>query len=498
MDQSGIDIRRFLGRKNESLNFDALDIMEGARTFSRNGFHVDVSGKFSRNIALKFPVVTAPMPDVTDGHVATVTARNGGLGVIPATYDPEEQAEIVRAVKKAESRFVDRPFSLFPTDTVDMAVSAPYSNIPVVMAKGDREIVVGLVCLLGQHVKYFYTDEWKDRLINEIMVRDLDRIAVRPEDVTVNGELNFHRAAQIMRARFTPDQPVPALVVVGSENELLYLITMKDVALQEDININATRDKKGRLCVGAAILEHMTEENKQRIRMLADAEVDVIAIAQAQGWNEDMKQMTIYLKKEYPHIDVVPGNDSVGKAVLFHHKNGADGVMVGQGPGSECISGEVVGLWRPQFSTAYDCGNAAGKCDMPCTVDGGIWTPYRAFKALIVGGTAVMLARVIAQTSDSPAKEIEPGKKLYRAMGSPELVKAHSSAFQKYNPQTFIPEGTSEFLPITTSLDEFLKMFKANLERCFERFGMANLADAHSKLRKGEIMAQFKHNRETK
>lgn len=490
--ESGVALKGLLGDKKRSYNFGQIDILQDNRPYSRAEGKADVSGRFSRNIPLALPVTAAPMNDVCDAHVAIVAASNGALGVIPATYSPEAQAEMLREVKRAEGTFIENPFTLGPEATIAEALKARYSNIPIVH---NGKFIGMYTTPYIPHAK----PEWlfeghMDKPVRLVMDTELSRITVFPEDVMSGGQLDFNRAVQIMRERIIP----PALAIVSRDMKLLYLVAMKDVISKQQRYPFATRDKKNRLCVGAAILEHMTTENKKRIRLLADAEVDVIVIEQAQAWNEDAKRMTRYLKKEYPHIDVVVGNDSVGAAVSFHHKNGADGVKVGQGPGSECISGDVVGLWRPQFSTAYDCGTAAGKCGIPCTVDGGIKNAYHAFKALAAGGTAVMLGRLIAQTTDSPAEEIEPGKKLYRAMGSPELVKAHSEAFHKYDPRTFIPEGRSDPVDITVPLEEFLKNFKANLERCFERFGVANLEDLHTRLRNGKLRAQLGHNRETR
>jgi IMP dehydrogenase len=486
---SGVSLRELLEDPRRSYNPSELDILEGFRKFSREKISADISGQFSRDIFLKLPVVTAPMPDVTDAHIAIVAARNGGLGIVPATFSPEDQAAQVRAVKKSEGGFIENPFSLNPNNTIGKALSAPYSNIPVIEGKK----LVGMF-VRDQYGEYFYRQS-KDAPISTAMLTDLSRIAVSPDEVTVEGGLNFQRAQAVMEERITP-----ALAVVNHDRELLYLVTMKDVASKETYYPNATRDGKNRLCVGAAILEYMTEDNLQRIKLLAGAEVDVFVIEQAHAWNVDAGKLTKYLKFTYPHINVVPGNDSVSRAVLFHHKNGADGVKIGQGPGSICITGDedVIGLWRPQLSAVFDCGRAARQCEIPCTSDGGIKAPYDAFKVFCAGASAVMLGSLAAATSDSPAKEVEPGKKLYRAMGSPELVKAHSTAFHKYNPETFIPEGNSRLLPITTSFEDFLRGFDSKLKRIFERFGAENLGDLHQKLINGEIRAQYAHNRSTR
>lgn len=486
---SGISLRELLEDRLRSYNISDVDILEGFREFSREKTSADISGQFSRDIFLKLPIATAPMPDVTDAHIAIVAARYGGIGIVPATFSPEDQAAQVREVKKSEGGFIENPFILNPKDTIGEALSAPYSNIPVIEGKKLAGMFVR-----DQYGEYFYRQS-KAAPISTAMLTELSRIAVVPYDVIVEGELNFQRAQAIMEER-----TIPALAVVNHDKELLYLVTMKDVASKETYYPNATRDVKNRLCVGAAILEHMTDENLRRIKLLADSEADVIVIEQAHAWNVDAGKLTKYLKLTYPHINVIPGNDSVARAVLFHHKNGADGVKIGQGPGSICITGDedVIGLWRPQMSAVFDCGRAARQCGIPCISDGGIKASYDAFKVLCAGASAVMLGGLIAATSDSPAKEVEPGKKLYRAMGSPELVKAHSTAFHKYNPETFIPEGNSRLLPITASFEDFLKGFDSKLKRIFERYGAENLNDLHQKLFNGEIRAQYAHDRSTR
>lgn len=480
----GKPLVEILSDRMRSYNIRDFDILEAFVDFSRLETSVNFSGQqfqFSRNLKLHLPIVTAPMPDVTDAHIATVAARYGCLGIIPATYSAEEQAEVVRKIKKTEGGFID-PFALNPTSPVSSALNAPYSNIPVVEGKKLRGMFIR-----HQYGQYFYKGR-ENQPVSEIMEVDLAKIAASPSDVAVNGELNFQRAQQIMEER-----QIPALAIVNDMMDLLYLVTMKDVDYKEKTYPNATRDHKSRLAVGAAILQYMTEENRQRIKLLADAEVDVIVIEQAQAWNKDVAGMIEYLKLTYPHIDVVPGNDSDPNAVLFHVANGADGVKVGQGPGSECITGDVVGLWRPQLSAVFDCSQMAHKWGMPCTADGGIRNAYDVFKLVMVGATAIMTGRLVAQTKDSPAKEEEAGKKLYRAMGSPELVKAHSTAFKKYNPDTFVAEGKSELLPITTTFEEFLKKFKSELIRVFERFGAKDVQSARKKFLTGAYRAQYAH-----
>lgn len=485
IEDEGMPLVEILSDTMKSYNIRDLDMLEEHVDFSRMDTSVDLSGKqfqFSRNVKLHLPFVTAPMPDVTDAHIATVAARYGCLGIIPATYSPEEQAEAVRKVKKTEGGFID-PAVLEPTSPISHALNMPYSNIPVVQGRK----LAGMF-IQQQYGQYFYKGR-EDHPISEIMEDDLSKIAASPSDVSVNGELNFHRAQQIMEAR-----QIPALAIVNDMMHLLYLVTMKDVVYKEKTYPNATRDKKSRLAVGAAILQYLTKENAQRIKLLNDAEVDVMVIEQAQAWNEDVRRMTEFIKSTYPNIDVVPGNDSVSRAVRFHHKNGADGVKVGQGPGSICITGEVVGLWRPQLSSVFYCAQMARKLDIPCTADGGIKNCYDVFKLIMTGATAVMLGRLVAQTKDSPAKEEEAGKKLYRAMGSPELVKAHSTAFMKYNPNTFVAEGKSELLPITTTFEEFLQKSKSELIRDFERFGARDVQSARSKFLNGTYRAQYAHN----
>ncbi len=490
---SGVALKDFLSDQTQSYNIGDFDLLSGFRWYSRATTAADISGHASRRIKLRVPLITAPMPDVTDAHVAISAARHGALGIIPATHVPEEQAEIVRHVKKAEGGFIEQPFILRPDDKIATALDAPYSNIPVV----ENDSLIGMFF----HERYgtLYYNSNRESPISEAMVRG-SHLAVSVEDVHVAGELNFSRARELMEQR-----RLPALAVLGWFRELKYLVTMKDVSAREYYPL-ASRDSAGQLLVGAAIMEYMTDENKERIRLLADARVDVLVIYQAHGWNVDMGDMTKYLKREYPHIDVVSGNDSNGGAVWFHYRNGVDGVNVGQGPGYLCLTGEEdnVGVWRPQLSAVFDCAKEANeifKTDgvfLPCIADGGNGTAYDAVRALAAGAWAVMIGTSIARTKDSPAQEVEPGKKLIRAMASPELVQAFPDAYQRYDPTTFIPEGTARTLTITSTFEEFVKRTAGLLQREFERIGARDMEDLHAKLRRGELRAQFRHERPTK
>ncbi|MCH7883004.1 IMP dehydrogenase [Patescibacteria group bacterium] len=494
--QSGIALKDLLGDSLRSYNLRDIDILEGVRAFSRNDTVVDTSGYFSKNIKLHIPLVTAPMPDVTDEHIAIIAARNGALGIIPMTYEADEQAEIIRRVKAVEGGFIEHPFTLSPRDTLKRALCAPFSNIPII----DSGKLVGMF-VRQKYGEYYYASRL-EKSLDTVMEKDLARIAVERNHVTAEGILNFKRAQALMQERM-----IPVLAVMNTAEQLLALVTMKDVASNETHHQKATRDRKNRLVVGAAVFEYMTDDNLSRIQKLVDAEIDVLVIEQAHAWNEDTGRMTRYLKKTYPHIDMVVGNDSVREAVRFHRTNGADGIKIGQGPGSACLTGEedVVGIWRPQLSAIYDCAETAfmiakesDKEPIPCNADGGIQTAYDAFKALAAGAQTIMVGKLVAQCKDSPAKETEPGKKMFRAMGSPEIARTHASASKRYNLSGFVAEGTTLSVTVTGSLEEFLKGFHAKLQRIFERAGARNIAELHEKLRDCSLRAQHAHNRHSR
>lgn len=487
MKQSGKALKTILSDPLRSHNYGDIDILEGERRFSRDNTPTDISGYASKNIKLHIPFITAPMPDVTDKHIAILIARMGGLGIIPATHGPEEQAQIVKQVKANEGGFIENPFTLSPKATLNDALTAPYSNIPIV----EDGLLIGMF-MQQPFVEYYYKQN-KTEPILRFIVNDVGKISATLSVVEKDGELNFHRAQEVMMER-----RIPALAIINTEGMLRYLITMKDVQ-GETLYPYATRDTKNRLRVGAAVFEYATEDNFRRMKSLADAEVDLFIIDQAHGWNVDVGRMTHYLKKEYPHIDVVAGNDSVRGAASFHYKNGANGMRVGQGPGSICTTGAEnnVGIWRPQFSAVYDCASEIEDF-FPCIADGGIRYAYDAFKAFAAGAHAVMGGKVVAQTLDSPAKETSPGIKSYRGMASPEIAIENEIAFARYSKKTFVAEGRAIELKVTTPFENFFRDFRETIRKEFERVGARSLSELHQRLHNGELRAQFAHNRESR
>ncbi|MBI4114573.1 MAG: IMP dehydrogenase [Candidatus Niyogibacteria bacterium] len=487
MRQSGKALKEILSDPSRSYNFGDIDILEAERRFSRDDTVTDIAGYASKNIKLHIPFLTSPMPDVTDKHIAILAARMGALGVIPATHDPEEQAEIIQQVKSNEGGFIENPFTLSPRASLHDALTAPYSNIPIV----DGGRLIGI--FIRQPYEEYYSKQNRAEPLSHFIETDIKKISAAVELVEKNSELDFHRAQEIMMER-----KIPALAIVSKNGILRYLITMKDVQ-QETLYPYATRDKKNRLCVGAAIFEYRTKDNMKRIKLLAEqAEVDLFVFDQAHGWNYDVGQMTQYLKEEYPHINVIAGNDSVFGAASFHKKNGADGMRVGQGPGSICTTGAEnnVGIWRPQFSAVYDCAREIKF--FPCIADGGIRYAYDAFKAYAGGASATMGGKIVAQTVDSPAKEISPGVKQYRGMASPDIAIENEAAFMRYSRKTFVAEGEALPLKVTTTFEKFLKDFSETIRKEFERVGAKNIHELHQKLRSGELRAQFAHNRESR
>ena len=436
---AGVALKDILSDPSRSYNYPDIDILEGERGFSRTKTRPDLSGYFSLRIPLKMPLVTAPMPDATDAHIATVAARNGALGIIPPTTDPEEAVDMVRRVKAVESGFNENPFTLSPDDLVEKALNAPYSNIPVV----DGGKVVGMLYAV-KHAPHYYRPR-AQKPVSHVMEKDLERVAASLNEVIKNGQLDFALAKEIMAAR-----NVQALSIVEPDLSLRYLVTMRDADLREEY-ADATRDHEGRLMVGAAVFEYFNDDNLLRIKQLVNAGANPIVIDQAHGWNVDMAKLCEHLKREYPHIDVVCGNDSAGQAAVMHWNSGADGWKIGNGPGQACETGSEnnVGIWRPQFSAVYECADAmytiaqSLKHDpVPCCADGGIRGAYDAFKGLCAGASTFMVGTWAARCEDSPAEDTGRGTKIFRAMGSPDLAKKNAIAAGRYDPKTFVPEGT--------------------------------------------------------
>lgn len=366
---------------------------------------VDLTTRFSRNITLNVPLVSAAMDTVTEAQLAIAIAREGGIGVIHKNMSIAEQARQVHAVKRAENGMIYDPVTIKRGSTVKdaLAMMEEYhiGGIPVV--DDDRKLV-GIVT--NRDLRF---EKNLNRLIDEVMTSD--------NLVTTTQSTNLDEAAAILQ-----EHKIEKLPVVDGDGRLIGLVTYKDITKAKD-KPNACKDALGRLRVAAGV--GVTNDVMDRVDALVAAGVDAIVIDTAHGHSKGVIGVLRSVKEKYPEIDVVVGNIATGEAARYLVENGADGVKVGIGPGSICTTRVIAGVGVPQLSAVYDVAKALDGTDVPLIADGGIRYSGDIVKALAAGAYSVMLGGMLAGVEESPGDTIIfNGRKYkaYRGMGSLEAM----------------------------------------------------------------------------
>ena len=402
---------------------------------------VSTAGRFSRNIQLNIPIVSAAMDTVTEATLAIALAREGGIGVIHKNMSIAAQAAHVRRVKRAESGMIYDPVTILKDNTVGDALQLMQENkiggIPVV---DDQNFLIGIVT--NRDLR-FQSD--MDRKIEEVMTK---------ENIVTTHSTDLKQASEVLLAN-----KIEKLPVVDNEGHLVGLITYRDITKLKD-NPNACKDAKGRLRVAAGI--GITPDAMDRVAALVAEEVDAVVLDSAHGHTKGVVTLLRQIKSTYPQLDVVVGNIATAEAAKYLIENGADGIKVGIGPGSICTTRIIAGVGVPQLSAIYDASTEAKKAGVPIIADGGLRYSGDIVKALAAGGNCVMVGSMFAGVEESPGETIiYNGRKFkaYRGMGSIDAMKAGSADryFQKGtegNIMKLVPEGIVGRVPFKGKLSE--------------------------------------------
>ncbi|MFA6872594.1 MAG: IMP dehydrogenase [Bacteroidaceae bacterium] len=417
---------------------DVLLIPAYSEVLPRN---VELSTKFSRNIELKVPFVTAAMDTVTEAKMAIAIAREGGIGVIHKNMSIADQARQVAMVKRAENGMIYDPVTIKAGSTVRdaLAIMAEYKigGIPVV---DDERYLVGIVTN-------------RDLRFELELDKRIDHVMTKKNLIVTNQSTDLESAAQILQLH-----KIEKLPVVDKDNKLIGLVTYKDITKAKDKPM-ACKDAKGRLRVAAGV--GVTGDSFERMLALVDAGVDALVIDTAHGHSKGVIDQLREAKTRFPQVDIVVGNVATGAAALALVEAGADGVKVGIGPGSICTTRVVAGVGVPQLSAVYDVAKALDGTGVPLIADGGLRYSGDVVKALAAGAYSVMIGSLVAGTEESPGETIIfNGRKFksYRGMGSLEAMENGSKDryFQsgETNVKKLVPEGIAARVPYKGNLFE--------------------------------------------
>ncbi len=437
----------------EALSFDDILIVPDYSDILPKD--VDLKTKFSRNIELNTPLVSAAMDTVTEAKIAISLAREGGIGVIHKNMTVQKQKAEVEKVKKSESGMIIDPIKVKPDDKISYALDLMkkfmISGVPVV--NGDK--LAGI--LTNRDLRFSVN---LDEKVANIMTKE-NLITVPVGTTLEDAKKTLH------------EKKIEKLLVVDEDFNLKGLITIKDIEKIKKYP-NSCKDSKGRLRVAAAV--GISEDTEERVNALADAKADAIVIDTAHGYSKGVIDMIKYLKKRYS-VDIVAGNIATGEAAAELIKAGVDAVKVGIGPGSICTTRVVAGVGVPQLSAIMECSAAYDKSGVPVIADGGIKFSGDIVKALAAGANSVMIGNLFAGTEESPGETIiYQGRsyKVYRGMGSlgAMVIGSKDRYFQSHirDESKFVPEGIEGRVPykgmLSDTVNQLIGGLRAGMGYC--------------------------------
>ena len=445
--------------KTEGLTFDDVLLVPAySEVLPRE---VDITSKFTRNIRLNTPIVSAAMDTVTEAELAIAIAREGGIGVIHKNMSIAAQAAQVRKVKRAENGMIYDPITISKDNTVGDALKLMHDNkiggIPVV---NDANILIGIVTN-------------RDLRFQRDMSRKIEEVMTHDGLVTTTNPDLAHAADVLLQNK------IEKLPVVDANGKLVGLLTYKDITKVQQ-NPNACKDAKGRLRVAAGV--GVTPDSMERVAALHDSQVDVVVLDSAHGHSKNIVNLLKQIKATYTDIDVVVGNIATGEAARYLADAGADGVKVGIGPGSICTTRVIAGVGVPQLEAIYDVAKALKGSDVGIIADGGLRYSGDIVKALAAGGDCVMAGSMFAGVEESPGETIiYNGRKFktYRGMGSLEAMQCGSKDryFQGNETDTkkLVPEGIAARVPFKGTLAEVIYQLVGGLRSGMGYVGAKNI-----------------------
>ncbi|MFB0904889.1 MAG: IMP dehydrogenase [Nonlabens sp.] len=418
---------------------------------------VSIKTKFTRNITLNAPVISAAMDTVTESRMAIAMAQEGGIGILHKNMTIEAQAQKVRRVKRAESGMIIDPVTLTEEATIGDAKASmrehSIGGIPIIDANG---YIKGIIT--NRDLRFEKNDA---RLVSEVMTSE--------NLVTAKAGTSLQEAEVILQ-----EYKIEKLLVVDNEGKLEGLITFRDIT-KLTLQPNANKDTYGRLRVAAAI--GVTGDAVERAGALVAAGVDAVVIDTAHGHTKGVVDVLKLVKARFPDLEVVVGNVATAEAAIYLANAGADAVKVGIGPGSICTTRVVAGVGFPQLSAIMEVAHALKGTGVPVIADGGIRYTGDIPKAIAAGADCVMLGSMLAGTTESPGETIiYEGRKFksYRGMGSVEAMQ-HGSKDRYFQDveddiKKLVPEGIVGRVPykgdLVESMTQFLGGLRAGMGYC--------------------------------
>lgn len=467
----GVDAQTLFST-GDGFAYDDLILLPGYIDFAADDVRLET--RFTRNIRLKRPLISSPMDTVTEAKMAIQLALLGGIGIVHYNNTIEQQVQIVRRVKRFENGFITEPVVLSPCHTIhdvdEIKARYGFSGIPITEDGTLQTRLVGIVTNRD-------LDFERDRLrpLSEVMTTDL---VTAPQGITLSEANKSLRTSKKGK-----------LPVVDDDFRLVALLARRD--LLKNLSFpDSSKDTGKQLLVGAAISTR--EEDRERADDLVRAGVDVLVIDAAQGHSKYQEQMLRHIKERAPGVDVVAGNVVTVQQAESLIQGGADALRIGMGPGSICITQNMMAVGRAQATAIYRCSAYARRFGIPVIADGGINGIGPMAKALALGASAMMLGYLLAGTDEAPGEYFyENGVRVkrYRGMASLEAMAAGGAnryLTERTDPVK-VPQGVSGTVLDKGSLTDYVPYLMKGLSQAFQDMGYRDIPSLHEALYDGHL-----------